>query len=219
MDQTFSTLRALVTAGPPPPAARPAAAPSASRHSIAGTPSHGIISTMSAADDSAGGGVSKQAVQQIVRNTLEQSGVRPNISVQQYAKVAGLIADAVTTLSMAALGGSHDQGDVKALQIRTAKLQQRSFSVEQQMSATESLLDREAQAAIVGDNARALLAECESGPSGWPFAPATQATIQEARRTPAGAGLERLLGLHLALGLQCRVTRTEIVTLYEGRVH
>ncbi len=67
---------------------------------------------------------------------------------------------------------------------------------------------------MIGDNARALLAECEAGSPGWPFDAGTKAAIQEARSKPTDAGLERLLGLHLALGLQCRVTHKENTTLH-----
>ena len=145
-------------------------------------------------------GISKTAVQHIVRETLQQSGVRPNVSSQQYAKVASLIADAVATLSMATIGDSkHDE----ALQNQPPQQQQITTPVASEAKSLGS-----------GENARALLAESESGEAGWPFTAATKNAIEEARSTNTDASLERLLGLHLALGLQCRITKEENETLH-----
>ena len=188
----------------------------ATRHSIAGLPSHGIISTIPAHPIS-----SKNTVEHILRKTMQQSVVKTSISEEQYERVAHLIADAVATLTNAAVDSSvvDNTNSKTEPQEHNALLNTRANSGEVKAHAGGESEDTHEKNLECGDNERAIRRECDLGGSGWPFTHATIGAIQDAKKKTSTLHLEGLLGVHLALGMQCRMTHEENMTLHHVIEH
>ena len=144
-------------------------------------------------------------VQKLVRETIEQSGLN---TADSYNKnivnaVASAVAHAVTTALNKAEDSQSDEVDV--LRRRNTELEQRTQSVEHQLSSISPTSVRGTMDNVTRD----LFSECEStGASAWPFTLATKDAVMVATNS-SPPRLNRLLGLHLSLGRQCRTMRND----------
>ena len=91
------------------------------------------------------------------------------------------------------------------LRRRNTELEQRTQSVEHQLSSISPTSVRGTMDNVTRD----LFSECEStGASAWPFTLATKDAVMVATNS-SPPRLNRLLGLHLSLGRQCRTMRND----------